>query len=305
MTDNATTISTTEQIAPSSSNAVPIGGAALLWSNVYSTIHTAGLSGAAGTYVMYPASGNFTTTLGTVASASNTVNFFASVPTNLHLFYCAVATTVCTLTDAGYAYNAIPYADLSGVAPSFGSVTQYGIAYGSSATAISTTAALTANALIKAGSSAAPAASSLVDNGSNITTTEPILVTGIMDGRAPITITTGTSATLGAATYQSGYTFNQEATPAQTVTYTLPATVTGMQYCVKNSAASGTADTGTLIVYPPASSYVILNGTRNTIGGGSTHGVTSTSGAGAAACFVAIDATDWEVYIQNGTWTEN
>jgi hypothetical protein len=276
-----------------------------LWSNVYSTIHTAGLSGAAGTYVMYPASGNFTTTLGTVASASNTVNFFASVPTNLHLFYCAVATTVCTLTDAGYAYNAIPYADLSGVAPSFGSVTQYGIAYGSSATAISTTAALTANALIKAGSSAAPAASSLVDNGSNITTTEPILVTGIMDGRAPITITTGTSATLGAATYQSGYTFNQEATPAQTVTYTLPATVTGMQYCVKNSAASGTADTGTLIVYPPASSYVILNGTRNTIGGGSTHGVTSTSGAGAAACFVAIDATDWEVYIQNGTWTEN
>ena len=37
---------------------------------------------------MFPASGNFTTTLGSAATASNTLNFFASVPTNLHSFYC-------------------------------------------------------------------------------------------------------------------------------------------------------------------------------------------------------------------------
>lgn len=134
-----------------------------------------------------------------------------------------------------------------------------------------------------------------------------LLASGTVDGKAPITITTGTTATLGAATYQSGYTFNQEATAGTAVTYTLPATAAGLQYCVRNSIVSGTgaANTGVLTVYPPASSYVILNGVRNTIGGGGTHGVASAGAAGDSACFVAIDATDWEVYAQRGTWTAN
>ena len=134
-----------------------------------------------------------------------------------------------------------------------------------------------------------------------------LLATGIVDGKAPITVTTGTTGTLGAATYNSGYTFNQEATAATGVTYTLPATAAGLQYCVKNSIVSGTgaADTGVLTVYPPASSYIILNGTRNTIGGGGTHGIASGGAAGDAACFVAIDSTDWEVYVGKGTWTAN
>src|SRR5208283_1232483 len=72
-----------------------------------------GASGTAGTLAMYPASGNFTTTLGSAATASNTIDFFAAVPTNLHLFYCAVSSTTCTLTDAGYAYNAIPLTALA------------------------------------------------------------------------------------------------------------------------------------------------------------------------------------------------
>jgi hypothetical protein len=50
---------------------------------------------------------------------------------------------------------------------------------------------------------------------------------------------------------------------------------------------------------------VILNGTINTIGGGGTHGVSSGGAAGDSACFVAIDSTHWEVYVQVGTWTEN
>jgi hypothetical protein len=138
-------------------------------------------------------------------------------------------------------------------------------------------------------------------------TSASLQATGIVDGTAPITITTGTTATLGAATYNSGYTFNQEATAGTGVTYTLPPTATGKQYCVKNSIVSGTgaADTGVLTVYPPASSYVILNGTRNTIGGGGTHGVASGGAAGDAACFVAVDATDWEIYVQRVTWTAN
>ena len=72
-----------------------------------------GKSGTAGTLSLYPASGNFTTTLGSAATASNTVNFFATVPANNDLFYCAVSSTTCTLTDAGYAYNAIPNTDLA------------------------------------------------------------------------------------------------------------------------------------------------------------------------------------------------
>ena len=74
---------------------------------------TLGASGTAGTIALYPASGNFQTNLGSVATATNTVDFFASVPTNLHTFYCAVSSTTCTLTDSGYAYNSIPTADLA------------------------------------------------------------------------------------------------------------------------------------------------------------------------------------------------
>lgn len=133
-----------------------------------------------------------------------------------------------------------------------------------------------------------------------------LLVTGNVDGTAPVTITTGTTANLG-TTFKSGYTFNQEATAGTAVTYTLPATAVGLQYCVRNSIVSGTgaADTGVLTVYPPASSFVILNGVRNTVGGGGTHGVASGGAAGDSACFVAIDATDWEIYVIRGTWSLN
>jgi hypothetical protein len=74
---------------------------------------TLGASGTAGTLALFPASGAFTTTLSTGATASNTVKFFAAVIANNDLFYCAVSSTTCTLTDTGYAYNAIPNADLA------------------------------------------------------------------------------------------------------------------------------------------------------------------------------------------------
>jgi hypothetical protein len=77
--------------------------------------------------------------------------------------------------------------------------TQYGIAYGSTASNYATTAALTANALIKAGSSAAPSASSIVDNGSTVVTTEPITATNVTAGgtasTGPGTDTSGNVAT--------------------------------------------------------------------------------------------------------------
>ena len=188
------------------------------------------------------------------------------------------------------------------------SLTSGGACYASSTSAIACGGILNTNILVKGGGAgAAPTNSGITDNGTNITSSENLLLTGVMDGLAPITNTTGTTATLGAATYQSGYTFNQEATAATGVTYTLPATVKGAQYCVANSIVSGTgaADTGVLTVYPPSGSYVILKGVINTIGGGGTHGVASGGAAADAACFVANDATHWTVFPSSGIWTAN
>jgi hypothetical protein len=50
---------------------------------------------------MFPASGNFTTTWGSGATASNTILGFASAPTTGDLIDCVTATTTCTLTDSG------------------------------------------------------------------------------------------------------------------------------------------------------------------------------------------------------------
>ena len=69
---------------------------------------------------MFPASGNFTTTLGSAATASNTFIFPAGVFTTLHLGYCVTSGTTCTWTDTGYPYNAIPNADLANSAITIG-----------------------------------------------------------------------------------------------------------------------------------------------------------------------------------------
>jgi hypothetical protein len=135
-------------------------------------------------------------------------------------------------------------------------------------------------------------------------TATSLLATGIVDGEAPVTITTGTTANLG-TTYNSGYTFNQEGTAGTGVTYTLPATAAGKQYCVQNSGTTGVVNIGVLTVYPPSGSYVINKGVVNTIGGGGTHGVASGGAAGDSACFVAIDSTHWAVFPGLGTWTSN
>jgi hypothetical protein len=135
-------------------------------------------------------------------------------------------------------------------------------------------------------------------------TATSMLATGIVDGTAPMTITTGTTANLG-STYNSGYTFNQEATAGTGVTYTLPATVQGKQYCVMNSGTTSVVNTGVLTVYPPSSSFVIYNGVVNTVGGGGTHGIASGGAAGDGACFLAIDGTHWQVSVTNGVWTLN
>lgn len=126
-----------------------------------------------------------------------------------------------------------------------------------------------------------------------------LVATGIVDGQAPVTITTSSSVTVSQV-YQSGYYFNQEATVGQSVTYTLPVAALGRQKCFKNSNASGTADTGVLTIQVSGSGQTIdYNGTV----GASNGNLVSGGAAGDAACVVGISSTQWEAYAQVGTWT--
>lgn len=130
---------------------------------------TFGKSGTAGTLSLFPSSGNFTTTLGSAATASNTVNFFASVPTNLHMMYCATSSTTCTLTDTGYAYNAIPVgnigsAGLSGTSPI--SIVSTGAI--SCASCVTSNASLTSNQAVN-GSGSQGSATGFTDSTGTVT----------------------------------------------------------------------------------------------------------------------------------------
>lgn len=129
-----------------------------------------------------------------------------------------------------------------------------------------------------------------------------LIVTGNIDGTAPIIVTTGTTGFPG-ATFAHSYTFNQEATAATAVTYTLPTAAAGKQYCVANSYNGSAATTGVLTVATSATGQFIIftDGTLSATGGN----VTSGGAAADAACFIGIDATHYQQYTQNGTWTKH
>lgn len=129
-----------------------------------------------------------------------------------------------------------------------------------------------------------------------------ILATGIMDGKAPVTITTSTPVTLG-GTYKSGYTFNEDATAGAAITYNLPIAAAGLQYCVGNAYNGSAPNTGVLTVATSASGQFIIftDGTLSATGGN----VTSGGAGGDAACVVGVDSTHWMLYTQRGTWTKH
>jgi hypothetical protein len=191
-----------------------------------------------------------------------------------------------------------------------GTVTSGGIPYFNSTTQESSSALLAANhVLLGGGAGTAPSSDSALDDGATTANTLTytgsggiIATTGVVDGKTPITLTTGTTASLG-GTYSSGFTLNQEATAATAVTYTLPTPAAGKQYCIKNSYNGSAADTGvlTLAVATPGTHFIIKNGTK----GSATGTISSGGAAGDAMCVVGISTTLWEAYIQVGTWTLN
>ena len=143
---------------------------------------------------------------------------------------------------------------------------------------------------------------SLVTPALGAATATSLLATGIVDGQAPVTVTTGSSATLG-GTYKSGYTFNQNATAATAITYTLPTAAAGLQYCVANSYNGSAANTGTLELLTSASGQFIIftDGTLSATGGY----VISGGAARDSACVVGVDSTHWMLYVSSGSWTKH
>lgn len=63
--------------------------------------------------VWNPAGSGASTTWASGATTSNTVKGFAASPTTNDIIYCVVTSTTCTMTDAGYPFNAIPLVDLA------------------------------------------------------------------------------------------------------------------------------------------------------------------------------------------------
>jgi hypothetical protein len=128
-----------------------------------------------------------------------------------------------------------------------------------------------------------------------------LLATGIVDGTAGTTVTTGTTATLNA--FLSGYWWNQEATAATAVAYTLPTAAAGLQKCVGNSWNGSAATTGVLTVNASATGQFIIftDGTLSATGGN----VTSGGAAADMACFAGVDSTHWQMSVNRGTWTKH
>ncbi len=137
---------------------------------------------------------------------------------------------------------------------------------------------------------------------SSALTPTSLLATGIVDGTAPMTVTTGSSATLG-GTYKSGYTLNEHATAGTAITYTLPTAAAGLQYCVGNAYNGSAANTGVITLATSASGQYLIwtDGTLSASGGNTTSG----GAGGDFACVVGVDSTHWLFRPSQGTWTKH
>jgi hypothetical protein len=140
-------------------------------------------------------------------------------------------------------------------------------------------------------------------------TATSLLASGIVDGEAPVTVTTSASCTLGTASgcnataYDSGYTYNEDATAGAAITYTLPTAAAGKQYCVGNAYNGSNPNTGTLEIATSAAGQFIIytDGTLSASGGN----VKSAGVARDSACVVGVDSTHWVLYVYSGTWAKN
>lgn len=129
-----------------------------------------------------------------------------------------------------------------------------------------------------------------------------LTLTGVIDAPTNVTVTTGATFSL-ADGFSSTIANNQEATAAAAVTYTLPIAAKGLKKCVINSNNGTNPDTGVLTVATSAAGQFIIHfdGTVTASGGNETSG----GAAGDSACFLGISSTQWQILVQQGTWTKH
>ncbi len=133
-------------------------------------------------------------------------------------------------------------------------------------------------------------------------TATSLLATGIVDGKAPVDVTTSSPVTLG-GTYKSGYTINEHATAGTAITYNLPTAAAGLQYCVGNGYNGSAANTGVITLATSAAGQYLIwtDGTLSATGGNTTSG----GAGGDFACVVGVDSTHWMFLHPQGTWTKH
>lgn len=119
-------------------------------------------------------------------------------------------------------------------------------------------------------------------------------VNTVVDTASPVTVST---------TLASEQHFNEHATAATAMTYNLPTSAAGKQFCISNAYNGSAADTGVITIATSASGQFIIftDGTLSATGGN----VTSGGAAADAACVFGVDSTHWMLYTQRGTWTKH
>lgn len=172
-------------------------------------------------------------------------------------------------------------------------------------TCVTSAAALVSTQIMTGGGSQAaqtPSSAATLNSSGQMALSQ-LLVSGVSDGLAPTTVTTGASATVGAGTFLSGYTVNENATAATAITYTLPVAAAGKQYCVENGWNGTASTTGVITLATSATGQFLIftDGSLSATGGN----VTSGGAAADMACVHGVDATHWQLSVIRGTWTKH
>lgn len=287
---------------------------------------------------------NASTTWGSAATSNNTILGPATVPTNGHLIYCSTSSVTCTLTDAGYSFNAIPFADLTISATNIGStlaIAQYSVIYSNgTAAAPLGLAAPTTNGdwfsgyHITGSAASAPVTEQLVastTNSDGLTVTPTYNATGptqrfevtgnysgtLANGVTATTQTAGNNSTDVATTAYVNTIYNLIQTSGSPYTMSqLTGTywnnTTGAYSFDLPTPAAGLqfcfgnyqARTSAVSIIPGSGVTIYFKGAAGTAG--SSTGLVS---GGAAGDFICVEATDTTTYMAigagYGTWTNH
>lgn len=228
------------------------------------------------------------TILGSGATTTNTVNFFATVPTTGHLVDCTVTTTTCLFHDSGVVTANVVSATAPGV----------GICHFAGSTQNCTSSLIVAADITASTITGSQIASGIALAGSPTTTTQACTdsstkIATTAFAQCPVNLATGTTVTLTAPSEV------YVCTAACTVTVPVPAA--GFQFCVMNG--DNVATVITLAAIGTSARYE--NTARTAYGTAGTGTFVSGGAVKDMVCLVGLDSTHYLTSNSTGTWTAN